>query len=433
MKPYEEYRKTDVPWIADIPNNWQVKPLYTVASESKISNAGMKNDNLLSLSFGRIIRKSIDTATGLLPESFETYQVIKKQSLIFRLTDLQNDKRSLRSAIATEDGIITSAYVATVPTKIRPKYFHYLMRSYDTTKVFYNLGSGMRQSLKYSELKHLPVVLPPESTQASIERFLDRHLEQIDNLISEKQNFIKLLEEKRQALISHVVTKGLDDSVEMKDSGIEWIGNIPSTWTISKLGFNLEAIGDVDHYMPDSIESGVPYIMTGDLMESASDIKFDSCKQVSQKDYVKLSKKIRTSKGDVIMARYATIGTVAYVDIDKEFLVSYSCVTIKPKKSKLTGRYLYYYLKSNALLQGIQSHVNTNTQGNVGIGDLRKVKVTVPDLECQNNIVKFLDKSLSKIDFLIKETSTSVELLKERRTALIGAAVTGKIDVREEV
>ena len=153
--------------------------------------------------------------------------------------------------------------------------------------------------------------------------------------ISEKQNFIKLLEEKRQALISHVVTKGLDDSVEMKDSGIEWIGNIPSTWTISKLGFNLEAIGDVDHYMPDSIESGVPYIMTGDLMESASDIKFDSCKQVSQKDYVKLSKKIRTSKGDVIMARYATIGTVAYVDIDKEFLVSYSCVTIKPKKSIL--------------------------------------------------------------------------------------------------
>ena len=85
MKPYEEYRKTDVPWIADIPNNWQVKPLYTVASESKISNAGMKNDNLLSLSFGRIIRKSIDTATGLLPESFETYQVIKKHSLILLL------------------------------------------------------------------------------------------------------------------------------------------------------------------------------------------------------------------------------------------------------------------------------------------------------------------------------------------------------------
>ena len=131
------------------------------------------------------------------------------------------------------------------------------------------------------------------------------------------------------------------------------------------------------------------------------------------------------------MARYATIGTVSYVDIAKEFLVSYSCVTIKPNENKLNGRYLFYYLKSDTFIQSIQSHINTNTQGNVGIGDLRKVKITLPSIEEQKQIVTFIDNKFSEFNLIINETQKSIELLKEHRTALISAAVTGKIDVRD--
>src|SRR5690606_4576831 len=211
----------------------------TVASESKISNKGMIENNLLSLSFGRIIQKDIETLGGLLPESFETYQVVNENDIIFRLTDLQNDKRSLRSAICRERGIITSAYVAVTPKKIQPKFMHYLMRSYDENKVFYNLGSGLRQSLKYDELKRLPLVTPPESDQNQVEEFLDRETARIDNLIAEKQTFINLLKEKRQALISHVVTKGLDSNVKMKDSGVEWIGEVPEHWVVKKIKYDV--------------------------------------------------------------------------------------------------------------------------------------------------------------------------------------------------
>ena len=130
------------------------------------------------------------------------------------------------------------------------------------------------------------------------------------------------------------------------------------------------------------------------------------------------------------MARYATIGTASYVDEDRDFLVSYSCVTIKPSPSKVLGLYLFYYLKSETFMHGIQSHINTNTQGNVGVGDLKKVKVTLPGLAEQQSIIEYLQLNISKFDELSESSYAAIQLMQERRTALISAAVTGKIDVR---
>jgi type I restriction enzyme S subunit len=217
----------------------------------------------------------------------------------------------------------------------------------------------------------------------------------------------------------------------MKDSGIEWLGEVPSHWEVSSLNFVLSAIGDVDHYMPQSVEKGIPYVMTGDLKESASSIDFENCKQVSLEDYLKLSKKIKSSKGDIIMARYATIGTVSYIDINSDFLVSYSCVTIKPNFLKALGLYLFYYFKSDAFLQGIQNQINTNTQGNVGVNDLKKVKIALPALVEQSRAIEFLQSKIAKLNRISDRSKAAIELMKERRTALISAAVTGKIDVRD--
>ena len=271
---------------------------------------------------------------------------------------------------------------------------------------------------------------PPKVEQEKIVYFLDHETAKIDTLIDKQQQLIQLLKEKRQAVISHAVTKGLNPNAPMRDSGVEWLGEVPEHWEVSKIKYVLNLIGDVDHYMPQTVEQGIPYVMTGDLKELVSNISLENCKQVSHNDYFRLSKKIKTSKGDVILARYATIGTVSYVDIDAEFLVSYSCVTIKPDISKLLGFYLFYYFQSDAFMQGIQSKINTNTQGNVGINDLEKLEVALPSLAEQTEIINFLQLRLSKLNEVSTRAQEAIRLMQERRTALISAAVTGKIDVR---
>lgn len=199
-----------IPWVSKIPDGWKVMPLYSLATENKQSNKGMVESNLLSLSFGRIVKKDINSSEGLLPESFETYQVLEKDYLVFRLTDLQNDKRSLRSAISLEKGIITSAYLAVIPKKINPQYLNYLMRAYDLMKVFYSMGGGLRQSMKFSDLKRLPVLLPPEKEQVDIVRFLDEELMNQDYLIEKANRLIELLNERRESLISGSISGNID-------------------------------------------------------------------------------------------------------------------------------------------------------------------------------------------------------------------------------
>lgn len=204
------YVPSGVEWIGDIPEGWTVKPLFAVGEERRETNKGLRNDNLLSLSYGEVVEKDINTGEGLLPESFETYQVIHPNDLVFRFTDLQNDKRSLRSAISSHNGIITSAYMAFTPTKCNPNYLAYLLRAYDHSKVFYAMGSGLRQSLKFSDVKRLPILLPPASEQDEIVAFLDSEIAQIDALIAKQEQLIESLRERRRALIVAVSTGKID-------------------------------------------------------------------------------------------------------------------------------------------------------------------------------------------------------------------------------
>ena len=335
-----------------------------------------------------------------------------------------------------EELAVCSNFVSVVRTRkgVLESWLNYLLFSLYSRRINYRSikqSTGI-QNLDAGQYFDERVPLPSYETQIFITHALDRETARIDALIEKKTRFIELLKEKRQALITQAVTKGLDPTVPMKDSGVEWIGEVPAHWDVISIGYILDAVGDVDHFMPASVEKGVPYLMTGDLKEFASGVNFEKCKQVSYRDYSKLCKRIKSSKGDVIIARYATIGTSMYVDIDVDFLVSYSCVTIKTIPSMVSGLYLFQYLKSNAFYQGIENQINTNTQGNVGINDLKKVKLAVPGLPEQSRIIEYLQSKLENMDKLTEKTQSSIELLKERRSALITAAVTGQIDLRED-
>ena len=201
-----EFVDSGVEWIGEIPKHWEVFPGLRVFSENKRKNAGMIDDRVLSLSYGRIIRKPKEKLVGLVPESFETYQIVKAGDIIIRCTDLQNDKVSLRTALAKDDGIITSAYLNLNVKNGSSEYWHYLLHVLDITKAIYKLGSGLRQNLSFNDFKRLDIVLPPKNEQIKIVEYIETQTSKIDKAIELQQNYISKLKEYKVSLIDSVVT-----------------------------------------------------------------------------------------------------------------------------------------------------------------------------------------------------------------------------------
>lgn len=207
LDPDVEMRDSGIAWVGDIPAHWITHPLYFYFGVRKNKNALGLETNLLSLSYGKIIRKDINSNGGLLPESFNTYNIIEKDDIIIRPTDLQNDKRSLRTGIAREHGIITSAYIAMKAIKsVNLEYFHYLLHAYDVMKVFYNMGNGVRQGLNFSEFSRLMVFEPTIEEQNAIVEYLKEKCDEIDLAIAEKKQQIETIEEYKKSLIFEYVT-----------------------------------------------------------------------------------------------------------------------------------------------------------------------------------------------------------------------------------
>ena len=202
-----EMRDSGVEWIGEVPKEWKIRPLYYFFAEGKNKNSFMKEQNLLSLSYGNVIRKNINTNGGLLPANFSSYNIVEKNDIIIRPTDLQNDKKSLRTGLVKEHGIITSAYIDLRPKYgVNTTYFYYLLHSYDLLKVFYNMGNGVRQGLNFSEFSKLPVVIPSSTEQKHIVDYLDSCCSEIDLSISEKQKQLDKLAEYKKSLIYEYVT-----------------------------------------------------------------------------------------------------------------------------------------------------------------------------------------------------------------------------------
>lgn len=207
LNPDAEMKDSGIEWIGEIPKDWDIHPVYAYFEEGKTKNYRMQEQNLLSLSYGRIIRKDINTNGGLLPASFNTYNVVEAGDIIIRPTDLQNDKRSLRTGLVKEQGIITSAYIDLRPKKdVNSEYYHYLLHSYDIIKVFYNMGNGVRQGLNYSEFAKLLLLEPAQAEQQQIVDYLNAQCSEIDALIADKKRQLDILAEYKKSLIYEYVT-----------------------------------------------------------------------------------------------------------------------------------------------------------------------------------------------------------------------------------
>lgn len=207
LDPNAEMKDSGIEWVGRIPAHWPVHPVYFYYGERKNKNRLGKEDNLLSLSYGRVIRKDINTNDGLLPESFNTYNIVEAGDIIIRPTDLQNDKRSLRTGLVKEHGIITSAYIDLCPLKqVDSRYFHFLLHAYDVMKVFYNMGNGVRQGLNYSEFSRLMVFEPPYEEQVAMADYLGTKGTEVDAIIEQKKEQMAVLDAYKRSLIFEYVT-----------------------------------------------------------------------------------------------------------------------------------------------------------------------------------------------------------------------------------
>lgn len=435
FKQYPSYKPSGVEWLGDVPEHWNLKKFFYLFDENKKKNIGLQETNVLSLSYGNIKEKNIDDNKGLLPESFETYQIIEPNDIIFRFTDLQNDKRSLRSAISKYHGIITSAYIG-VKTKQNADFYNYLFRAYDLQKVFYSMGEGMRQSLKMDELNKMPVVLPSKDEQQKIVSFLDTETARIDTLIAKQEKLIELLKEQRKSIISHAVTKGLNPNAPMKDSGVEWLGDVPEHWTVLKNRHIFNFSKGLSITKENLQESGIPCVSYGEVHSKfgfefnpeINDMKFVS------EEYLKTSKNCLLNSGDFIFADtsedFEGSGNFSYLNSNSQVFAGYHTV-IARLKSKQKPRFFAYIFDSNAHRKQIQTQVKGIKVFSITQGILKDIYSWLPPVHEQDLIVEYLDNECKKISLLKAKQIELIEKLKEYRSSIISHAVTGKIDVRE--
>ena len=207
LDPNVEMKDSGIEWIEEIPKDWGINIINQIFSNLKNKNVNLQEKNLLSLSYGKIIRKNIKDNTGLLPKNFTGYNIIEKNDIVLRLTDLQNDHKSLRVGRAEERGIITSAYITLRPRRnIDTRYYYRFLHTFDIHKGFYGMGSGVRQGLNFDELKYLKILNPPVHEQIKIFNYLDLKCNEIDDLISKKEQLVLELESYKKSLIYEYVT-----------------------------------------------------------------------------------------------------------------------------------------------------------------------------------------------------------------------------------
>lgn len=395
----------------DIPQRWQTLKLRQILRPYSEKN----HPELPLLSVvrekGVIVRntESKEENHNYIPEDLSGYKRVKAGQ--FAMNKMKAWQGSY--GISKYEGIVSPAYfVFDVITGMNLDFFNLAIRSKVYVSFFGRASDGIRVGqwdLSIDRMKEIPFFVPPREEQDQIVRFLDWKVSEINRLINIKRKEIERLEELKKTVVSNAV--------------------INPDWKTVPLKRCLLSIADIDHYMPPSVDSGFPYVMTGDLKPNTSNIDFARCKQIAEEDFISLSKKSKPERDNVIFARYATIGTVCYVDIDADFLVSYSCVTLKPN-SLILGKYLFYYLKSNAFAQDLNKYIKVNTQGNVGMDSIRRAQIYLPTIEEQESIVCELDNSCSQINLMIENTKKQIQQLHEFKTRLISDVVTGKIDVR---
>ena len=426
---YEKMKDSGIEWIGSVPSDWRVHTLYQLVTQVKEKNSNLQEKNLLSLSYGKIKRKDIDSPDGLLPASFDGYNIIENGDIVLRLTDLQNDHTSLRVGLATERGIITSAYTTLRPIDTsNSKYLFYLLHAFDLKKGFYGMGSGVRQGLNYAEVKELRIVLPSQKEQDAIVYFLDDQCSEIDLAIDEAKSSIQDYETLKANIISTTVLSGLDGDVDKRKCRIEWVPSIPSHWDTARFVYKnwiRSRLGWKGLKAEEYVEDGYPFLSAFNINNNY--LCWEQLNYITQERYDE-SPEIKLRVGDILLVKDgAGIGKCARIDSLPlgESTVNGSLAVITPNED-LDYRYEYYYLQCNVFQNIIARLRNGMGVPHLTQEAMKEIVIPLPPREEQEQIANFLDTECRKIDEIIELKNLLIIELEMYKRSLIFETVTGK-------
>lgn len=420
LSRYIEYKNSGVSWLGEVPMHWEIKRLKYLCNVQ----TGDK-DTVEAIDNGE-------------------YPFFVRSQTVERINSYTFDCEAVLTA---GDGVGVGKVFHHVNEKFDFHQRVYMMNNFKFTsgKFFFNFLASMFHkvaleggakstvdSLRMPLFMNFPIVVPPRNEQDSIVAFLEKETGKIAALIDEQEKLILLLAEKRQATIFRAVTRGLNLNVPTKNSGLEFVGAVPTHWNVTHIKRLCNVITDGAHISPETENGTFHFVSTKDIV--GNEIYFDGALLTSESSYDYL---VRTGCkpriGDVLFSKDGTIGRTVVVNEEKDFVIASSLIIIRPNQQVLDSNYLNFMCKSRVVSQQVDSVVKGAGLPRLSLQNLLRVIGIFPPIQEQRDIAFFLESEISRLDALSYEAGRGITLLKERRAALISAAVTGKVDVRKAV
>jgi type I restriction enzyme S subunit len=422
------YKDSGAEWIGRLPTRWAIKPAFSVLDEVDAKNERGLVQNVLSLSYGRIVRRDVESNFGLLPQSFNTYQIVQTGDIVLRLLDLQNDHVSLRVGLVPEAGIVTSAYLSVRPKGgLDPHFASYLLHAYDLKKVFYSFGGGCRQSMGFEDLRRLPIPFPSPAEQQRIAAYLYEATEKLDRLVASRQRQMELLREQRAALIQQAVTRGLDPDAPLKDSGLTWLGEIPKHWVLTQIkretvliskGSTPSTIG------AEFVESGIRFLkaenITGGSVSGVPNFFID------QSTHYALRRSHLQPNDLLVVIAGATTGKAGVLGAHLTPANANQAVCFVRFRRAQMSRFCNEWLSLSPVRDLMMQRAVQSAQPNLAMPDLGAIPVVkMPHTEL-DQVLTHIGNIKERFAKILSTYERQIELLTEYRAALIQECVTGQ-------
>ncbi|MEI6705888.1 MAG: restriction endonuclease subunit S [Methylococcales bacterium] len=438
---YSSYKDSGVEWLGVVPEHWQVKRLRFIATY-KNSNVDKKSYegqssvrlcNYVDIYCNEFIKNDMNfmIATASKAE-IETMKLSYGDVIITKDSEDSNDIGIPAIVSENLDNVVCGYHLTVISSGNidTNRFIHRVIQSDKTKFYLFIMSLGItRFGLGQNTIANIQIPLPPTTQeQTAIANFLDRETSHIDELSKEKQRFIELLKEKRQALISHAVTKGLNPTVKMKNSGIAWLGEIPEHWIKTPIKYVLKGIIDTEHKTVTFFDEG-EYLVVRTTNIKNGKLLIDGAKYTDYTGYIEWTKRGKPQSGDIMFTREAPAGEACLVPEDINLCMGQRTVLMKVNHKLLESNYGLFSIYGGLAAEFIQALSQGTTVIHFNMSDINNIPILLPPIEEQNQIANYLNQQTQKIDALITETQNSINLLKEHRAALISAAVTGKIDI----
>ena len=412
MTRYDSYKDSGVKWLGEIPSHWEVKRWRFLMEENVIKNSGSKVRVQLQFKYGDIVRKANQSEETDVLETISKYTVVEPDDIMINGLNLNYDFISQRVAQVREEGAITSAYISLRPTGIsNSRFYTYFLKSMDAKKMFHGMGTGIRLTLSYNELKNQFLPKPSLKEQEAIANYLDAATSKIDAAIAQQQKMIDLLNERKQIIINNAVTKGLDPNVPLKDSGIDWIGKYPSHWKLMQYRHLFQNLDKLRK--PISADQRSRNNPLYDYYGASGVI--DKIDYYNVEDRVLL---IGEDGANLLLRNLPLI-----YKAEGRFWVNNHAHILKPIRDNYD--FMAYVMES----ADYTLYITGSAQPKLSQTNLNSVKLPIPPLNEQLEIVDFLSKRTGKINTSIKESEKMISLLQERKQIIINDVVTGKVKV----